>query len=115
MPRLVDLSHAIHDGLAGVTRSGGDSTAGSVFRGWDQEAWPIAGKTGTAEVNDKADFSLFAAYGPLGDPQYSAFAVTQDRRFNIGFTLAGLGTFSNFLGAFGGNTGQGGGFGARPF
>ncbi len=48
-------------------------------------------------------------------PQFSSFAVPQDRRFNIGFTLAGLGTFSNFLGAFGGNTGQGGGFGARPF
>jgi lipopolysaccharide assembly outer membrane protein LptD (OstA) len=28
--------------------------------------------------------------------------VPQDRRFNIGFTLAGIGTFSNFFGAFGG-------------
>ena len=27
--------------------------------------------------------------------------VQQDRRFNISFTLAGIGTFSNFLGAFG--------------
>ena len=26
----------------------------------------------------------------------------QDRRFNISFTLAGIGTFSNLLGAFGG-------------
>jgi hypothetical protein len=30
--------------------------------------------------------------------------VPQDRRFNISFTLAGIGTFSNFLGAFGGQT-----------
>jgi LPS-assembly protein len=28
--------------------------------------------------------------------------VPQDRRFNIGFTLAGVGTFSNFFGALGG-------------
>ena len=32
--------------------------------------------------------------------QYTA--VNQDRRFNISFTLAGIGTFSNLLGAFGG-------------
>ena len=30
--------------------------------------------------------------------------VPQDRRFNISFTLAGIGTFSNLLGAFGGQT-----------
>ena len=28
--------------------------------------------------------------------------IPQDRRFNISFTLAGIGTFANFLGAFGG-------------
>ena len=27
--------------------------------------------------------------------------IEQDRRFNLSFTLAGLGTFSNMLGAFG--------------
>ena len=44
-------------------------------------------------------------YQQYNYPQYSTYAVPQDHRFNIGFTLAGLGTFSNFLGAFGGNTG----------
>jgi hypothetical protein len=34
--------------------------------------------------------------------QQSISGVPQDRRFNIGFTLAGVGTFSNFFGAFGG-------------
>ena len=33
---------------------------------------------------------------------YSSFVVPKDKRFNISLTLAGLGTFSNFLGAFGG-------------
>jgi len=31
--------------------------------------------------------------------------LTRDRRFNLSFTLAGVGTFSNFFGAFGGNQG----------
>jgi len=37
---------------------------------------------------------------------YASVAIPQDRRFNISFTLAGIGTFSNFLGAFGGQTGR---------
>jgi len=32
----------------------------------------------------------------------SDFPIPSDRRFNVSFVLAGLGTFSNFLGAFGG-------------
>jgi hypothetical protein len=36
-------------------------------------------------------------------PQASAaFPIPSDKRFNISFVLAGLGTFSNFFGAFGG-------------
>ncbi len=58
---------------------------------------------------------LVVEYQAYNMPQYATFAVPQDRRFNIGFTLAGLGTFSNFLGAFGGNTGSSGNFGTRPF
>ena len=37
---------------------------------------------------------------------FSGFAVPHDRRLNVSFTLAGIGTFSNFLGAFGGQTGR---------
>lgn len=36
---------------------------------------------------------------PTSDPR---FLVPKDRRFNLSFTLAGIGTFSNFLGNFGG-------------
>lgn len=36
-------------------------------------------------------------------PVLSPFVIPQDRRFNISFSLAGIGTFSNFLGAM---TGQ---------
>jgi LPS-assembly protein len=38
---------------------------------------------------------------PNFDPR---FPVNADRRFNISFTLAGIGTFSNLLGALGGGT-----------
>jgi hypothetical protein len=41
-------------------------------------------------------------YGTL----FSSIGVTQDRRFNLSFTLAGIGTFSNLLGAFGGQQGR---------
>jgi LPS-assembly protein len=39
-------------------------------------------------------------YGQLS----SSIPIPADRRFNFSFTLAGLGTFSNFFGAFGGGT-----------
>ena len=35
------------------------------------------------------------------------FPIPSDRRFNVSFVLAGLGTFSNFFGAFGGLMGSG--------
>ena len=41
-------------------------------------------------------------------PQSSSdFPIASDRRFNVSFVLAGLGTFSNFFGAFGGLMGPG--------
>jgi len=36
--------------------------------------------------------------------QISSSPISSDRRFNFSFTLAGLGTFSNFFGAFGGGS-----------
>jgi LPS-assembly protein len=41
----------------------------------------------------------FAQVSPL-------YPIPSDKRINFSFTLAGLGTFSNFFGAFGGNTGR---------
>jgi lipopolysaccharide assembly outer membrane protein LptD (OstA) len=37
-------------------------------------------------------------------PDNSSFILPHDRRFNMSFTLAGVGSFSNFFGAFGGGT-----------
>ncbi len=43
-------------------------------------------------------------YQAYNYPSSSNFLVPKDRRFNMSFTLAGIGSFSNFLGAFGGGT-----------
>jgi hypothetical protein len=36
----------------------------------------------------------------------AAYGLQKDKRFNLSFTLAGIGTFSNLFGAFGGQQGH---------
>jgi LPS-assembly protein len=52
-------------------------------------------------------------YQAFNFPNTVAFAVPQDRRFSVSFTLAGIGTFSNFLGAFGIGQGANSSYGGR--
>jgi LPS-assembly protein len=54
-------------------------------------------------------------YQAYNYPNISRFIVPQDRRFNISFTLAGVGSFSNILGAFGIGQGATGTAGGRRF
>ena len=88
----VDLPPAVRDpivqGLSGVTS--GKGTAAAAFTGFDQRAFPIVGKTGTAQVTFvrpdgsvgfKADTSLFASYGPGDAPQYAVTAVMEESGF----------------------------------
>ncbi len=75
---------AVHDGLLAVvdpSRGSGRGTALRAFQGFPLSSYPIAGKTGTAEVDDKADFSLFAGYGPANAPKYSVAAVLEQSGF----------------------------------
>ncbi|MBI2703853.1 MAG: penicillin-binding protein 2 [Actinobacteria bacterium] len=71
----------IFTGLSGVPEKALGGTAGEAFAGWDLKAWPIAGKTGTAQVDDKADTSWFVAYGPAPAPQVVAVAVLEESGF----------------------------------
>jgi penicillin-binding protein 2 len=84
----------ILQGLVGVTSQDGDhrGTAFNAFHDpvngvdFDLRAWPVAGKTGTAEVKDaqgnsKADTALFAAFGPTFDPQYAMAVVLEQSGF----------------------------------
>jgi hypothetical protein len=43
-------------------------------------------------------------YQAFNYPNTNQFLLPKDRRFNMSFTLAGVGSFSNFFGAFGGST-----------
>ena len=43
-------------------------------------------------------------YQTFNYPNTTQFLLPRDRRFNMSFTLAGVGSFSNFFGAFGGGT-----------
>lgn len=44
-------------------------------------------------------------YQSFNYPNNNRFLLPRDRRFNMSFTLAGVGSFSNFFGAFGGSGG----------
>jgi penicillin-binding protein 2 len=105
--RVVDVPDTIEqpilDGLLGVTlqpkvqldRPGG--TAYAAFNepssggvDFDLYSWPVAGKTGTAEVVGQADNSLFAAFGPSGstrwgtpvlEPEYAMVVVLEEAGF----------------------------------
>jgi penicillin-binding protein 2 len=69
---------ALLDGLAGVPVRG---TAASAFAGFPLDTFPIAGKTGTAQVDDKADTALFSAFGPVYAPRYQVTAVLEESGF----------------------------------
>ncbi len=64
----------IYDGLLGVTQS----AFGTASASWQasKTAWPMAGKTGTAQVSKKADTSLFAAWGPAGTGEPARYAIS---------------------------------------
>lgn len=68
----------IVDGLSQVTKVG---TAKSSFLGFDQSSFPILGKTGTAQVTEKADTSVFASYAPIDQPRYAVAAMMEESGF----------------------------------
>ncbi len=71
---------ALLDGLVGVTtREGG--TATTTFQDFPNDTYPIAGKTGTAQVTGKADSALFAAFGPAYAPEYQVAIVLEESGF----------------------------------
>lgn len=55
-----------------------DGTASFGFDGFDLDAWPVAGKTGSAERGAGNDVSWFVSYAPANAPRYAvAVAITQ--------------------------------------
>ncbi|MXW41767.1 MAG: penicillin-binding protein 2 [Acidimicrobiia bacterium] len=74
------FSQPILTGLLGAVADL-DGTAHTAFLGFPHDEWPVAGKTGTAEVVGKADNSLFAAFGPLPNPTYVVVAIMEESGF----------------------------------
>jgi penicillin-binding protein 2 len=75
-----EMLQPIIEGLQGVVESA-NGTAYGTFQGFDLAAFPIAGKTGTAEVDKKAESSIFASFGPVGAPRYAVAAVMEESGF----------------------------------
>lgn len=78
---LPEQRAAILPGLLGAPRTG---TAAAAFAGWDFQAFPLAGKTGTAQVAGKQDTSIFVGFDPYdepGQPQYVVLALVEQGGF----------------------------------
>ena len=72
----VDLPPAtaglLRTALRGVVDRGSASTA---FQGFPLDRWPVAGKTGTAEVFGSRDTAWFVSYAPADRPRYAVAVV----------------------------------------
>lgn len=82
--RKLDIPPEVRDpimqGLTGVVTDG-RGTAAAAFAGFPFSAFPIVGKTGTAQAGNKQDTSLFVAFGPTTDPQYAVGVVMEEAGF----------------------------------
>jgi penicillin-binding protein 2 len=69
--------------LAGLRRAVADrdGTAAPAFAGFPLDRFPVAGKTGTAQVAGQADTSLFAAIVPAAAPRFVVVAVVEEAGF----------------------------------
>jgi penicillin-binding protein 2 len=75
-----EVRNPLVEGMVGVTSREGGTAYGS-FLGFPNDVWPVAGKTGTSQVGGRKDFALFAAFGPLHDPQYAISVVMEEAGF----------------------------------
>ncbi|MGB3762311.1 MAG: penicillin-binding transpeptidase domain-containing protein, partial [Ornithinimicrobium sp.] len=70
-----DTLKIVRDGLAGVNT---DGTGAPAFTGFDLEAYPVAGKTGSAEKLGARSTAWYASYGPTTDPEYAVVVVVDE-------------------------------------
>jgi hypothetical protein len=77
-------------------------TGGSFFIDWDIRRQYIIQHRWIGFYNAQC-CGITMEYQEFNFSNDPRFLVPKDRRFNIGFTLAGIGTFSNFFGTFGGS------------
>jgi penicillin-binding protein 2 len=73
---------ALYDGLTGVTTKDGGTAVGA-FSGFPHDTFPIAAKTGTAQVrgpggSNKAPTAVFGAYGPATDARFAISVLLEE-------------------------------------
>ncbi|HEV2895043.1 MAG TPA: penicillin-binding transpeptidase domain-containing protein, partial [Actinomycetota bacterium] len=49
----------------------------STFAGFPLHRFPVAGKTGTADLPPQAPFAWFASYAPVGDPKFVVVVMVE--------------------------------------
>lgn len=64
----------VRRGLEGVNVRG---TGAAAFAGFDLEAYPVAGKTGSAESFGRRSTAWYASYGPVPDPRYAVVVLVE--------------------------------------
>ena len=70
-----DKLEVVRSALTGVVS--GKGTAAGAFAGFPINQIPVAGKTGTAEVQGKQPCAWFACYAPANDPQYVVVVMVE--------------------------------------
>ena len=78
VPLPPEVRQPLYNGLVDVPRSG---TATSAFAGFPLDLFPVAGKTGTAQVANKPDTAVFAAFGPAPAPRYAVSVILEESGF----------------------------------
>jgi penicillin-binding protein 2 len=66
----------VRSALTGVVS--GSGTAAGAFYGFPLQQYPVAGKTGTAEVQGKQPCAWFACYAPANDPRYVVVVMIEE-------------------------------------
>ena len=79
----------------------GGRLGGDYSINWDIERDVVIQQRVTAFYNAQC-CGIIVEYQQYNPGGFSGTSYPQDRRFNLGFTLAGIGTFSNFFGNMGG-------------
>jgi penicillin-binding protein 2 len=82
--RQLSIAPADHQamlvGFVGVVQASA-GTANGAFQGFPVSRFPVAGKTGTAQVNGKQDTSVFVAFAPADAPRYLITVFEEEAGF----------------------------------
>lgn len=104
-PSLCNPAFTNHNLNAGTLLRFADGRTGGAYTiNWDIERNTVVQQRWTAYYNAQC-CGFVIEYQEFNFGNTSSFPVPKDRRFNFGFTLAGVGTFSNPFGTFGGRAG----------